>query len=238
MNDTHGREARLATTPQTHQLMATLATGAAWSHIPPEAIQELIRDPERAGELFTAFIAQGLSAALAREPCSRAFNAFRPHWYQQNGIIYAKMVSTGWKAEEWVVWFRENNYELPQAVQDLLLSGRFKPTRAGVSRRIGIIAYPGCHPDEWIMPKIMQRAEGFHFDPADLETLCLFRKSFSDKEMDAMGSQWYVAAHEPVDESGRRLIAGTVGNGRWISFAKPLSDEHWPHYSAFIFNRK
>ena len=238
MDTEREREEKLATLRQTHQLMATITANIDWSRIPSGAIQELIRDPEHAGQLVTAFIAQGLSAAPANEPFARGIHGFRPHWGRDGNVIYARMVSTGWLAEEWGVWCRENGYRLLNSVEQALHSGKFKVTPAGTIREIAIIVDHDHRLDGWTAPMIDNQAKEFRFQPADLETVFLFRKSFSNKELKAMGPTWFVAAHEPLDEEGSQLTVGTNDDGRWIGLVSPMKSGEWPHYSSFIYNHR
>lgn len=238
MHTGYSREERLLAIGQTHQLMASLATNADWGNIPGPAIQELIRDPVRAGELFSAFVAQGLSAAQANESSSRA-GAHVPHFSrEEEGGYSANMISLGWGGVEWSVWCREHGYRLLDSVEDILRSDKFRPTPAGTVRRIAILADDDRFGDAWNMPAINAKAQGYGFLPADLETAFLFRKSFSHKELEAMGSTWFVAAHPPLDSEGSQLVVGTNEGGRWIGLASPMPNGLWPHYSSFIYNRK
>ncbi len=235
MND-RAREERMLAIEQSHQLMATLSTNADWRGIPTGAIQELISDPERAGELFSRFVSQGLSAVLADELPEYPLR-FRRHWHQHDGIIYSRMITNGWLGSDWVAWLHGNGYELFDSVADILCSDKFQPSASGRVREIAIIADGDRLGDKWKMSEINARAEGLGFKPADLETALLFRKSFSTKEMKAMGPVWFIAAHPPLDCEGNQLLVGTNESGRWVGLASPKPNGLWPHYSALIYNR-
>jgi len=239
MENARTTEDKLFSLRQTHQLMATLATNLDWSRIPSAAIQELVRDPERAGELLTAFLAQGLGAVVAQEPCSRKSLSFSPHWHRDGSVVYAKMVSTGWTADEWMVWFEENGIRFLESSDKVLCSGQFNPTPAGTVRKIAIVTSGGYELNDWTLSNATKYAGQCGFGNSDLETICLFRKSFSLKEMNAMNgaASWFVATHEPIGEARRQLITGTAENGRWIASAGAMPNGTWPFYSSFIYNR-
>lgn len=158
-------------------------------------------------------------------------------WREENGVIYFSVKSDGTTGPEWERWYDENGYNLSDEARFILNSPDFKATN-GMTIEVAILKGILFKDNDRITKNIRAEADKRKLSKPNAEVICLIRKNFSDKEIEAMGLWWIIAMHEPINDSDGDpdlLLADRHGGGRWLDAYHDRPDRRWPCDLGFAF---
>lgn len=158
-------------------------------------------------------------------------------WREENGVIYFSVKSDGTTGPEWERWYDENGYNLSDEARFILNSPDFKATN-GMTIEVAILKGILFEDNDRITKNIRAEADKRKLSKPNAEVICLIRKNFSDKEIEAMGLWWIIAMHEPINDSDGDpdlLIASRIVVGRWLLAYDGRPGGRWSRDSGFAF---
>jgi|GEM_PF-439204 len=150
------------------------------------------------------------------------------HWEKRGEIIYLPpMVSDGTTGEQWIKRLARKGCHVDDFAQDILRFPDFQPT-SGVTYHIAVMKGEIFTDDDRTVTNIRAEANKRQFGTPNTEVACLIREKFSDEDLKAMGLEWIIIMHEPIndfagdpkllsvnrDDFGRRLAASFSRPGR------------------------
>lgn len=195
--------------------------------------------------LYLPVLAAGVKAGtlpdleMFRAVCQGRVNPelLEPRWTEKDGVIYLTLLSNGFTGPQWKDHFRQRGTELSKNAQAALDSPDFQASKAGTIKHIAIIKGETFADDKRITRVIHAKAVDLKFTTLDMESICLIRDTFSNKEINAMGLRWIVGMHDPVTIDGAPLLltADARGYDPWLftDFGNPV--DRWTREDGFAF---
>ena len=163
-------------------------------------------------------------------------------WETKGDLIYITLPpSEGVTGLQWIEYFAENDTRLSDDAQTALRSPDFKPTVPDFVHKIVALRATFWKKDSERTTKAIQ-AEGVSrkWLETHAEAVCIFRKCFSNKQLEKMGLLWMVGIHKKIEVHGRPHFLG-VGVGRggvggWLGtdYASPVNE--WRGGGAFFWS--
>lgn len=158
-------------------------------------------------------------------------------WWEENGVIYFKVMSDGTTGEEWIHRLERQGFKLSKSAKDLLLSKDFKVT-TGVVYTIAVLKGNLFTDNNRIIKKIRSEAAKRKLATPNAEVACLIREMFSDDEIKTMGFIWIVTFHKPIkDSDGALRLLGTIhsGGNSWLNARYGNSEDSGSGDNDFAF---
>jgi len=170
-----------------------------------------------------------------RERLSQAFGL---SWHEEDGVIYFSVTSNGFSGQQWIDHCMTKGIQLSRYAKDVLLSKEFKPTN-GVTYNVAVLKGELFADDDRITSKIRAEAECRKLTKPPPELACLIRDMFTDAELKAMGLDWIVAMHEPIEDSGGdpHLLSTYRFDGGWLDTYDGYPGSWWIRVRGFAFLR-
>lgn len=139
-------------------------------------------------------------------------------WREEDGVIYFSVASDGTAGEDWITRLESIGFRMSGYAKQVLRSPDFKPTN-GVITEVAVLKGILFEDNDRITKKIRAEADKRKLSKPNAELACLVREKFTDEDIEAMGLQWIVAMHEPIDDStGDPALLGAFLDdaGRWL----------------------
>jgi hypothetical protein len=123
-------------------------------------------------------------------------------WRKEGGIIFVTLTSNGMTSPEWKAHFEKKGIQLSPNALKILDHWSFKASRAGTIRHIGVLPGEMFSDGGRVTRTIRAKAASLRLQTLDIESECLIRDAFSKEEINAMGLNWIVGMHQPVEIGG------------------------------------
>lgn len=127
---------------------------------------------------------------------------------EEDGVIYLPpFITEGVTGPDWILWLEGNDFNIGRYAKQVFHSSDFKPSKPGTVVKIAILRGTLFKDEERETKNIYAFAENFKTPDnrglmkPNAESVCLIRKKFTDKEIEAMGLARIVAMHEPINDS-------------------------------------
>lgn len=159
------------------------------------------------------------------------------NWREEIGVIYFSVTSDGTTGEQWIARLESKGYRISDYAKSLLCSADFKPTN-GVTTEVAVLKGMIFKDTARVTKQIRAEADSLKLIKPNAEIACLIREMFTDEEIKAMGLNWIIAMHEPVENLGGdlNLLGADCGNdGGWLHASCDESDEQWASGCGFAF---
>lgn len=142
-------------------------------------------------------------------------------WWEENGVIYFKVISDGTTGEQWINRLEKREFDITDQAKSILLSRDFKPTN-GIVYTIAVLKSNLFADDERGNKKIRREALERKLLIPNPEISCLIMEMFMDEdgsEFEAMGISWIANFHIPIKTPNvvrSFLITGYAAGCRWL----------------------
>ena len=161
-------------------------------------------------------------------------------WETKGDLIYITLPpSEGVTGLQWIEYFAENDIRLSDDAQTALRSPDFKPTAPGFVHKIVALRATFWKKDSERTTKAI-RAEGVSrkWLETHAEAVCIFRKCFSNKQLEKMGLWWMVGIHKKIEVHGHLhfLGVGRGGDGGWLDSVYAGPGGGWDDGGAFFWS--
>ncbi|MEI7709750.1 MAG: hypothetical protein WCI76_03485 [bacterium] len=147
--------------------------------------------------------------------------------------------SEGITGPQWIDDLESLDCKLSDDAKTALRSPHFRPTVPGTVHKIVALRATFWKKDSERKTKAVQ-AEGAKRKWVEThpEAVCIFRKCFSDKQLEKMGLLWIVGIHKPIEVGGgpRFLSADRRVGGRWFDADYASPDDRWRDAGAFFWS--
>lgn len=161
-------------------------------------------------------------------------------WREEDGIIYFSVTSDGTTGDEWITRLESKGFRIGKGsfTEQILRSPlNFKPT-SGVTTEVAILKSILFEENNRGTDDIRAEADKHKFSKPNTEVACLIREKFTDDEIRAMGLQYLIVMHEPINDRfgiSYLLTAWLGDNGRWLSSFHCRNGIKWCCNSGFAF---
>lgn len=121
----------------------------------------------------------------------------RGKWLEKNGVVSFQVTSDGTTGPQWLERLSQKGHEVGVFAEVILRSENFKPT-VGVTTEITVLkgkCFPALARFTSKMKSIGHRLE---LAEPSLESACLIREMFSNKELEEMGLQLMIVMHQAI----------------------------------------
>jgi hypothetical protein len=160
-------------------------------------------------------------------------------WIEEGSLFFVEVTSDGTTGEQWIARLERKGFRLSDFAKGLLCSDQFQPTSSGVTYHIAVLPGKLFSDDDRVSGKIRAEADRRGFEAPNAEVACLLREHLSDADLEAMGFQWLVTMHGPIEDScGVPLLLGIPrGDGvRWLGacYGRPFEKRFRSFGFAFV----
>ncbi|MDO8686916.1 MAG: hypothetical protein Q7K11_01775 [Candidatus Berkelbacteria bacterium] len=161
-------------------------------------------------------------------------------WEARGELIYITLpASEGVTGPQWIEDLDALDYRLSDDAKTALNSEAFQPTPAGFVHRLVALKGTFWKKDSERTNQNIQ-AEGVtrKWLETHAEAVCIFRKCFSDKQLEKMGLWYLVGIHKPilVDGDPRFLNASRSYDGGWLGTSCASPGDEWGGDGAFFWS--
>ncbi len=156
---------------------------------------------------------------------------------EEDGVIYFSVTSDGTTGLEWIERLEKKGFCLLDYVKSILRSPDFRPT-SSVMTEVAVLKGMLFEDQSRTTKNIRIEAKKRKLSKLNAELACLILDKFTDEEIEAMGLNWIVAVHEPINDTGGApslLNVGRNGDCRFLSEYYGRSDGGWPRDFGFAF---
>lgn len=156
-----------------------------------------------------------------------------------NGVLYITSLppSPGLTGPEWINRLMLKDFRLTEDATSLLLSKDFRPT-TGVSYNLAILPATFFSDDRRRTRFIREEGQDRRWKELNPEAICILREYFSDDDLLALGFQWIVGIHAPIEFGFDQHLLATerLGAGRWLNAPCARPGTGWRPYGAFAWS--
>jgi hypothetical protein len=164
----------------------------------------------------------------------------RATWQAKGDLIFITLPpSEGVTGPQWIEYFDELDIKLSDDAQTVLRSGDFQPAATGTIHRLVALRATFWKKDPERTTRAIQDEGAIRkWLETQPEAVCIFRKCFSDKQLEKMGLLWIVGIHKPIEVGGspRFLFANRGGGGRWLYAVWAYPGDGWNDKGAFFWS--
>lgn len=119
-------------------------------------------------------------------------------WCEKDGVIYFSVTSDGTTGDDWIKRLESKGFQVADDVKQMLRSSHFKPT-SGMTTEVAILKNLLLGSNDRITKKILIEANKYKLSKPNAELICLISEKFTGKEIKAMGLDFIVVMHEPIN---------------------------------------
>jgi len=141
-------------------------------------------------------------------------------WTDKDGVISLEVTSDSTIGREWIAYMEKKGIKLAKPAKDVLRSPQFKPTN-GVTSRVKILKAELFSRNDLIAEVIRAEAEKRKLKKPNAEIACLFRKKFTNEEIEAMGLCDIIVMHEPISSNLLSVFRHPTGPWMGASYDGP-----------------
>lgn len=123
-------------------------------------------------------------------------------WREENGVIYFSVTSDGTTSEDWIRRLEDKGFYFEHYAEEMLRSTEFKPT-TGVRTEVAVLKGMLFEKDDRIMKHVYVEAYKRKLSKPNIELACLIREKFTGEDIEAMGLNWIIVMHEPINDSNQ-----------------------------------
>lgn len=164
-------------------------------------------------------------------------------WIEENGIIRFSVTSNGMTGKEWIDHFNAKGIKMTGKSEFILKSKDFNDqVTKGLTTQIAVLKGGLFSNSGRNTRSIIRKRSGMNLSNLSLETACLIREKFTDKEFERMGLDWIVIMYESISISSRFDPSKLIGNrnhGCWLKYIDWdfASHSDWGRNLGFAFSK-
>lgn len=158
-------------------------------------------------------------------------------WHMENSIIYFAVTPNGWTGTEWLAWYEENGYMLSDEAKFVLTSPEFTRTPSGHEMQIAVLTGELFVDNERTTENARTQARLRELVTPNTDIACLVRKMFSNEEMEAMGLNWIVGMHIPIQGPIKPQLVGALQYNHELRLGSCFDEpsNKWARRNGFAF---